>query len=79
VKSVENAFARAKDAAATLDKIESQRNKENAKQQNRVMPARAPAAAMPAPPKRAMADEEMLSPEQMREQHDRAMRNFPTY
>ena len=80
VKSVEDAFARAKDAAATLEKIESQRNRENAKQQNRPMPAPAPAAAMPAPPKRASADDEKtLSPEQMREQHDRAMRNFQAY
>ncbi|MEA2748309.1 MAG: Ca-activated chloride channel [Myxococcales bacterium] len=79
VKSVEDAFARAKDAAATLEKIETQRNKENAKQQNR-LPLPSPAAAMPAPPKRASADDEKtLSPEQMREQHDRAIRNFQAY
>jgi len=79
VKSVEDAFARAKDAAATLEKIEVQRNKQNANQ-NRPMPSpAAPAAAMPAPPKRAAADEKLLSPEQMREQHDRAMRNFQAY
>ncbi len=79
VKSVEDAFARAKDAAATLEKIEIQRNKQNANQ-NRPSPA--PAAAMPmAPPKRAglQADEKALSPEEMREQHDRAMRNFQAY
>ena len=39
----------------------------------------APPAAMPVAPKRAAADEKLLSPEQMREQHDRAMRNFQAY
>ena len=76
VKSVEDAFARAKDAAATLEKIENQRNKQNANQNG---PRPAPAAAMP--PKRASnADEnKLLSPVQMREEHDRAMRNFQAY
>jgi len=80
VKSVEDAFARAKDAAATLEKIENQRNRQNANQNGpRPSPAAAPAAAMP--PKRASnADEDkLLSPVQMREQHDRAMRNFQAY
>lgn len=84
VKSVEDAFARAKDAAATLEKIESQRNRQNANQnanQNRPMPSPSPAAAPPmtAPKRASAADERLLSPEQMREQHDRAMRNFQAY
>ena len=86
VKSVEDAFARAKDAAATLQKIEIQRSQQNARQ-NHPMPS-PPAAAMPASaapitaaPKRASNEkmDESLSPVQMREQHDRAMRNFQTY
>ena len=83
VKSVEDAFARAKDAAATLEKIEIQRNKQNAVQ-NRAMPMPSPPAATPAAmtaaPKRAAADEDKaMSPAQMREQHDRAIRNFQAY
>jgi Ca-activated chloride channel family protein len=77
VKSVEDAFARAKDAAATLEKIENQRNKQNANQNG---PRPAPAAAMPAPKRASNADEDkLLSPVQMREEHDRAMRNFQAY
>ena len=34
VKTVEDAFARAKDAAATLEKIENDRNMQNAKSRN---------------------------------------------
>jgi len=84
VKSVEDAFARAKDAAATLQKIEIQRSHQNANQ-NRPMPAppaaAMPGAASPTAPKRpsAASDDKMLSPVQMREEHDRAMRNFQTY
>lgn len=83
-KDVEDAVLRAKDAAATLDKIEADRRKQNA--QNR-MPSppkpgaktssmdldeekkAAPAAAMPTP---AQANEQ-------RAQHDRAMRNFQAF
>jgi len=82
-KDVEDAFLRAKDAAATLDKIEADRRKQNA--QNRPAPPKpgaktssmdldeekkaAPAAAMPTP---AQANEQ-------RAQHDRAMRNFQAF
>jgi Ca-activated chloride channel homolog len=66
-KSVEDAFARAKDAAATLEKIESQRNSRNA-------PRPSPAAAMPKRSAASPADEP--SPEVQRSQHDKAMRTF---
>ena len=82
VKDVEDAFARAKDAAATLERIETQRNgKRNGDSLVRpspVAPPRVPKPAarsgMPAPA--AAMDE---SPEQQRALHDKAIRNFQAY
>jgi Ca-activated chloride channel family protein len=83
VKSVEDAFARAKDAAATLQKIENDRNMQNARNRNPVMPtpATAPVTMPPSggPPKAAAADEKQRSPEEQRQAHDKAMRNFQVY
>lgn len=84
VKSVEEAFARAKDAATTLERIESDRNMQNAK--NRQLapspsPRRAPKTPMPAPvtaPPAAMP-EAAASPEEQRRQHDAAMRHFQAW
>lgn len=72
-KDVEDAFARAKDAAATLEKIEAERNKQNI--QNRMPPkpgAHASDAPVTAAPSPAAAN-------MQREQHDRAMRNFQAF
>jgi hypothetical protein len=72
-KDVEDAFARAKDAAATLEKIEAERNKQNI--QNRMPPkpgahaSDAPVAPAPSPAAANM----------QREEHDRAMRNFQAF
>lgn len=84
VKTVEDAFARAKDAAATLERIELDRNMQNAKSRNLPMPS--PATAPPlnrrpsgAPPKAAALDEKVMSPEEQRQAHDKAIRNFQTY
>lgn len=77
VKTVEEAFARAKDAAATLQKIEEQRLLENAANRGK--------APKPSPPKRSSAastDEPAAAtptPEQQRVRHDQAMRNFQAY
>jgi Ca-activated chloride channel homolog len=74
-KTVEDAFARAKDAAATLEKIESQqRNSKRNESPPRPSPPRTSAtpAAAPRP-----ADE--LSPEAQRSQHSNAIRNFQAY
>lgn len=85
VKVVEDAFARAKDAAATLERIENDRNMQNAK--NRA-PAPSPAfPAAPAPRRGpattmktgAPADERAVTPEEQRRQHDAAIRNFQAY
>lgn len=89
VKLVEDAFARAKDAATTLERIESERNMQNAK--NRPAPPVAPAPRnrapgagamlpMPAPvTKAAAADERPMSAEEQRRQHDAAIRHFQAY
>jgi Ca-activated chloride channel family protein len=79
VKVVEDAFARAKDAATTLERIERQRNTDRSNA-NRVPPMPSPASPAPAaaPPKKAAMDER-LSPEQLRELHDKAQRNFQAY
>jgi Ca-activated chloride channel family protein len=76
VKTVEDAFARAKDAATTLERIEQQRNSDrgNAKTQPPPRPSAAEAPPMTAMPKRAA--DETLTPEQRRAQHDKAQRNF---
>ncbi len=83
VKTVEDALARAKDAAATLEKIESDRNMQNAKSRSIPMPSPASAVRRPAPaggpPKAAAADEKQMSPEEQRQAHDRAIRNFQAY
>lgn len=78
-KTVEDAFARAKDAAATLQKIEQQRIRENA--QNRATPAApTPAAARhPGAGAAKVSDERRMSPEEQRFEHDRALRNFQAY
>lgn len=82
-KDVEDAFLRAKDAAATLDKIEADRRKQNAQNRAPAPPKpgakaamdldedkrAAPAAATPTP---AQANEQ-------RAQHDRAIRNFQAF
>jgi Ca-activated chloride channel homolog len=69
VKSVEDAFARAKDAAATLERIENERNKARGNaNKDRATPA-APAAAAP----------RKTSAEGQRREHDEAMKNFQAY
>ncbi len=78
VKEVEDAFARAKDAAATLERIESQRSSKR-------IVAPAPVAVQfaqggaqkPAPPRPAPVDEP--SPSAIRAQHDKAMINFQAH
>lgn len=71
VKSVEDAFLRAKDAAATLQKIEFDRNVQNAKsRQVPVMPMPMPAPA---------AARQPMSAEEQRQAHDKAIRNFQVY
>jgi Ca-activated chloride channel family protein len=88
-KTVEDAFARAKDAASTLERIESQRNLQNANQK-RPTPSPSPAprrsdlgggaspvTAMPAPAAKP-ADKE-ASPEQLRKAHDQAINNFQAH
>jgi Ca-activated chloride channel family protein len=85
VKAVEDAFLRAKDAASTLERIESERTIQNAKTRNAPMPAPAAAAAAAAPRKtsaaRALpgAPDSPMSAEEQRQAHDRAIRNFQTY
>jgi Ca-activated chloride channel family protein len=84
VKTVEDAFARAKDAASTLEKIEIERNMQNAKSRNApVMPSpiAAPLSRRPAPPRApgAQADEKAMTPEEQRQAHDKAIRNFQVY
>jgi Ca-activated chloride channel family protein len=84
VKTVEDAFARAKDAASTLEKIENERNMQNAKSRNApVMPSpiAAPLSRRPAPPRApgAQADEKAMTPEEQRQAHDKAIRNFQVY
>lgn len=103
VKNVEDALLRAKDAAATLQKIEQQRNRENA--MNRGAASATPSPS-PAPPRKSggagamkdrpapapaaaslsgltvtpkPADERVMSPEEQRQQHDRAMKNFQAF
>lgn len=80
VKAVDDAFARAKDAAATLEKIEIERNLQNAKSRNLPgAPAAggAPASRHPAPAPAPAA--KARSPEELRQAHDAAMRNFQAY
>ena len=70
-KSVEDALARAKDAATTLENIDNERKGKKAADEGSVanpMPAAAPAVA--APPKSAP---------QTRAMHDQAMRNFQAH
>lgn len=88
-KEVEDAFARAKDAAATLEKIEQERNRTRKAASpspspatpvtDRAAPPRHPAAAaktpMPAPAEHAAP----ASAEDLRRQHDQAMRNFQAF
>lgn len=68
-QSVADAVARAKDAAATLQKIEQQRNLDRAKSGN--LPA-APVVGIPMPAPKQSADE-------TRRAHDQAMRNFQAH
>jgi len=87
VKDVEDAFARAKDAASTLERIEAQRNTKR-NNESPVRPSPSPlappaanrkpttAAKSGAPSSAAAVDE---SPEQQRAQHDKAMRNFQAF
>lgn len=76
VKDVEDAFARAKDAATTLDRIESQRNMTR-------IPRRAAPGEQPAPvampPRPAVAKERELPADELRRQHDRAIWNFQAH
>ena len=76
VKDVEDAFARAKDAATTLDRIESQRNM--MRNPTRAAPGdHAPVTtAMPRP---AAAKERDLSADELRRAHDRAIWNFQAH
>ena len=95
-KNVEDAFARAKDAAATLERIENDRNMQNAKNRPSAPspspvaspPRRSPAgggagamAPKPASPSEApaAAADMKFSAEELRQQHDKAMRNFQAY
>ena len=77
-KLVEDAFARAKDAAATLEKIETQRNVQR-NNENRPSPVAAPPrpSRAGAPATTMKVDES--SPEDLRQQHDKAIRNFQAY
>jgi hypothetical protein len=83
-KTVEDALARAKDAATTLQRIEAQRNLTNANQKR---PTPAPVVA---PPRRMdlttngatpmpAAPAEATTPEQLRKAHDQAMKNFQAF
>jgi Ca-activated chloride channel family protein len=82
VKNVEDAFARAKDAAATLERIEQQRNaKKLSDNQNRPMPAPVTAARggmMPKPSSKSAGTDEP-SPSELRSQHDKAIVNFQAH
>lgn len=84
VKSVEDAFARAKDAAATLEKIENDRNMQNARNRPSLASPASPAPVQAAPRKAGAAsskpsDEKEMSPEGQRRAHDQALRNFQAY
>ena len=68
-KSVEDAFLRAKDAAATLEKIENERNVQNARSRNQPMPVPSPAASSPT----------SMTPEEQRTAHDKAIRQFQIF
>jgi len=67
-KSVDDAAARARDAAATLERIQKQRESDRAKQ----APPRAGLAPMPSPAAAAPAE----APELTRQKHDAAMRTL---
>lgn len=86
-KEVEDAFARAKDAAATLEKIEVERNRQRKSapmpapaQASDRAPPRHPGATtktpMPAP---ALDHAAPASAEDLRRQHDQAIRNFQAF
>ena len=78
VKTVEDAFARAKDAAATL---ENRGRPKHAKRKDPQPPDALPGepGAPSAAPPRAAADEKQPSPEEQRQAHDKAIRNFQSY
>jgi Ca-activated chloride channel family protein len=74
VQAVADAVARAKDAAATLKKIEADRAQQNRNNlQGNVMPSPASAPPLAVPPPKAQ------SPEETRRMHDQAMRNFQAH
>ncbi len=77
VKAVEDAFARAKDAAATLEKIENDRNMQNARNRGTPPPQASPHKAGGGGMKAAAAAE--LPPEEQRRAHDQALRNFQAH
>lgn len=79
VKSVEDAFARAKDAAATLEKIENDRNMQNAKSRGAPPPSPIQPKAGAAMKSAAAADEKPMAPEVQRQVHDQAMRHFQNH
>jgi Ca-activated chloride channel family protein len=96
-KVVTDSLARAKDAAMTLERIEVERNMQNARTRGGA-PA-APVVPAPSPKRRpasggagasntkpaaasaeaAAADDKTYSPEELRQQHDSAMRNFQAH
>jgi Ca-activated chloride channel family protein len=81
-QSVSDAVARAKDAAATLLKIEQQRNEDRAKSAPKPSPksAKAGGAAFDfAPAAAAEAPMPRQSPSEVRQAHDQAMKNFQAH
>lgn len=73
-KEVAEAVERARDAAATLKKIEEERVEDNVKARNRgAMPAPMAVAPTVAAPKQSLA------PEELRRQHSQAIQNFQAH
>lgn len=77
VKDVEDAVARAKDAATTLDRIESQRNL--TRNPRRAAPGEQPPPVVATPPRAAAAKERDLPADELRRAHDRAIWNFQAH
>lgn len=76
-KSVDDAYARAKDAAATLEKIEAERGKQN--DETRRAPPRPGVHSTNAPSPAPAAMPSPAEANAQRERHDRAIRNFQAF